>query len=61
MSYAGDRIIYDADSRLMELPDYLTGKADAAIRERIPEIVASTTSVFHPGAFAGQNSHTPET
>ena len=42
-------------------PDYLTGKADAAIRERIPEIGASTTSVFDLGAFAGQNSHTPET
>jgi predicted TIM-barrel fold metal-dependent hydrolase len=61
MSYAGDRIIYDADSHLMELPDYLTGNADAAIRDRIPEIGASTTSVFDPGAFAGQNSHTPET
>jgi uncharacterized protein len=60
MSYSKDQIIYDADSHLMELPDYLTAHADPAIRDRMPLIGASSTSVFNPGAHAGKTSHTPD-
>jgi predicted TIM-barrel fold metal-dependent hydrolase len=38
MSYARDRIYLDADSHLMELPDFLTAHADPGIRDRIPQI-----------------------
>lgn len=33
MTYAGQRILYDADSHLMELPNFLVEHADAATRE----------------------------
>ena len=37
MTYAPDhRPFYDADSHIMELPDFLRDHADAAIREQIP-------------------------
>src|SRR5690242_14331107 len=34
-TYAGDRTIYDADSHIMELPDWLPAYADPSIRDRI--------------------------
>ncbi|MGE0830156.1 MAG: amidohydrolase family protein [Hyphomonadaceae bacterium] len=37
MSYAGDRLIHDADSHLMELPDCLDPYLDAATRRRFHE------------------------
>lgn len=33
MGYVGDRVVYDADSHVMELSDWLIGYADAATRE----------------------------
>ena len=39
MSYAGERRILDADSHLMELPDFLSAHADPDIRERLPSVV----------------------
>jgi uncharacterized protein len=60
MSYAGDRIIYDADSHLMELPDYLTAYADPSVRDRMPRIGESATGMFDPGEHAGRRGHTPE-
>ncbi len=39
MTYAPDtRPIYDADSHIMELPDFLTSYADPSIRDEIPEV-----------------------
>ena len=38
MTYAKDRIDLDADSHLMELPDFLTSHADPSVRERLPRI-----------------------
>lgn len=35
MSYSGERLVYDADSHLMELNDWLAPYADPDIRERI--------------------------
>ncbi|MGD8829526.1 MAG: hypothetical protein PVF57_02885, partial [Pseudomonadales bacterium] len=61
MSYAGDRLIYDADSHLMELPDFLTSHADARIRERLPDLTAALTGQFDPDRHAGQSGHDPAT
>jgi len=38
MPYASGRTFLDADSHVMELPDFLTSNADPGIRDRIPEI-----------------------
>ena len=39
MTYApADRPVYDADSHIMELPDFLRDYADPAIREQIPQV-----------------------
>ncbi|MCX5737679.1 MAG: amidohydrolase family protein [Proteobacteria bacterium] len=35
MSYAGSRICYDADSHIVELPDWLATYADPDVRERL--------------------------
>ena len=46
MSYApGDRDYYDADSHIMELPDFLTSYADPKIRDQIPEVSYSASLV----------------
>jgi predicted TIM-barrel fold metal-dependent hydrolase len=34
-TYAGDRVVYDADSHIMELGEWLPSFADPAVRERI--------------------------
>ena len=61
MSYAGDQLIYDADSHLMELPEFLTAHADAAMRERLPDLTAALTGQFDPQAYAGRRGHDPAT
>ena len=38
MPYAQGRTYYDADSHVMELPDFLSQYADAAYRDRVPAI-----------------------
>jgi predicted TIM-barrel fold metal-dependent hydrolase len=38
MAYAQGRTYYDADSHIMELPDFLKDHADPDLRERMPEI-----------------------
>ncbi len=38
MTYANGRVILDADSHVMELPDFLTAHADPGMRERIPAV-----------------------
>jgi uncharacterized protein len=61
MSYAGERRIMDADSHLMELPDFLTAHADRADLDLMPHLGAITVGQFNPGAHAGTSGHTPET
>ncbi len=61
MSYAGERLILDADSHLMELPDFLTAHADKASRDLMPRLGAIATGQFDPGAHVGKAGHTPET
>src|SRR5512146_2170918 len=38
MVYAQGRTFYDADSHIMELPDFLAEHADPQVRERMPRI-----------------------
>jgi predicted TIM-barrel fold metal-dependent hydrolase len=46
MAYApADRPFYDADSHIMELPDFLKKYADPALREEIPEVSYSASIV----------------
>ena len=46
MTYApGHRPFYDADSHIMELPDFLKKYADPALREEIPEVSYSASVV----------------
>jgi predicted TIM-barrel fold metal-dependent hydrolase len=44
MTYAAQRILFDADSHIMELPNFLSDHADPAMRERLPEIDFSANS-----------------
>jgi predicted TIM-barrel fold metal-dependent hydrolase len=57
MSYAGKRLIYDADSHLMELPDFLTANADPADRASMPTLGALATGQFNPGDHVGKPGH----
>ena len=46
MTYAPqDRVFYDADSHIMELPDFLRDYADPAIRDEIPQVSYSASLV----------------
>lgn len=46
MTYApADRVYYDADSHIMELPDFLTKYADPKYRDQIPEVSYSASLV----------------
>ena len=60
MSYAGDRLIYDADSHLMELPDFLSAHADPGVRDRLPPLGSRTTGLFDPGQHVGKQGLPPE-
>ena len=46
MAYApADRPFYDADSHIMELPDFITRYADPSIRDELPEVSYSASIV----------------
>ncbi len=38
MTYANGRRLLDADSHIMELPNFLSAHADPGVRDRLPEI-----------------------
>jgi uncharacterized protein len=61
MSYAGERLIYDADSHLMELPDFLSAHADPSNRHLLPPLGTRTTGLFDPAEHVGQPGQSPET
>src|SRR5258706_6986898 len=61
MSYAGGLLIHDADSHLMELPDFLTSHADPASRHLMPPLGALSTGQFNPGDHVGKPGHSAET
>ncbi len=64
MTYAPhDRAIYDADSHIMELPDFLRDYADPAIRELIPQVSYAASLVTDEEVeliVANGNRHTAE-
>ena len=60
MTYAGDRIIFDADSHLMELPDFLSAHASADILDILPNLKESLTGQFDPDAHEGKVGQSPE-
>jgi predicted TIM-barrel fold metal-dependent hydrolase len=60
MTYAGERRILDADSHLMELPDFLTAHADPGARDLMPRLGEITTGQFDPGRHVGRSGHPPE-
>ena len=60
MTYAGDRIIFDADSHLMELPDFLSAHASADILDILPNLKKSLTGQFNPDTHEGKKGHKPE-
>ena len=60
MSYAGERLIFDADSHLMELPDFLSAHADPADRPLMPTLGEITVGQFDPGDHVGKTGHPPE-
>ena len=45
MSYANGRFLLDADSHIMELPNFLSANADPGLRDRLPEIDYGASSV----------------
>ncbi len=59
MSYAGQRLIHDADSHLMELPDFLTSHSESATRHLLPPLGILATGIFNPGEHIGQAGHGP--
>ena len=52
MTYAGNRRTNDADSHLMELPDFLTSRADADYTEAIAGLSAGSREAL-PGIDVG--------
>ena len=60
MTYAGDRTIYDSDSHLMELPDFLHRHADQKTRKLLPDLGAILVGTFDAEAYAGLDRHTDE-
>src|SRR5262245_59374222 len=43
MPYVEGRVVHDADSHVMETPDWLVRFADPSIRERVPSLHLATT------------------
>lgn len=44
MTYAAERVLYDADSHIMELPNFLSDWADPDLKDRLPKIDFSANS-----------------
>ncbi len=57
MSYAGQRLIYDADAHLMELPDFLERHADRELRSKLPDLTDVLTGLFDPEAYTASRGH----
>jgi len=57
MTYSGERVIYDSDSHLMELPDYLTRFADAKTRKLLPNLGDMLTGSFDGDAYKHLDKH----
>ena len=60
MTYAGERTIFDADSHLLELPDFLSSHADTRTRRLLPDLGAALVGQFNPGQYDQKHGHAPE-
>ena len=62
MTYAGDRVMLDADSHVMELPDFLATHADPDMRERIPPVSFAAGGKLGKRleSYSAQRRHVPE-
>lgn len=62
MSYANGRLFHDADSHIMELPDFLTEYADPDMRDRLPRISMASGGTSYGGMeeAARRKAHPPE-
>ena len=62
MTYAGRRRILDADSHLMELPDFLTRHAEARMRDRVPTLMEVGLAIegIRMRDYRGRRGHPPE-
>jgi uncharacterized protein len=56
------RVLFDADSHIMELPDFLTAFADPSIRDRLPPLlpVGSLDATLAGFPKGDSRAHTPE-
>ncbi|HKU43517.1 MAG TPA: amidohydrolase family protein [Polyangiales bacterium] len=59
MTYATGRTFYDADSHIMELPDFLIAHADPHMRDRLPRIHVDAPRLQHGLADAVQRRSQP--
>jgi len=62
MPYAGSRLCYDADSHIMELPDFFKEFADPSDRDALPDLIVSSGGRFGEAVakFAQTKRHEPE-
>src|SRR5215510_6068977 len=62
MTYAAGRLCYDADSHIMELPDFFKEFADDALRDALPELNTVAGSRIGPmiEAYAKTKKHSAE-
>jgi uncharacterized protein len=62
MPYASGRTYFDADSHIMELPDFLRDHTDPGIRERVPRITASSGGRMRDALerMSERGAHSPE-
>jgi predicted TIM-barrel fold metal-dependent hydrolase len=62
MSYAAGRVFLDADSHLMELPDFLVSHADPGLRERMPALSFASGGKMRVALeeLGARRAHAPE-
>ena len=63
MPYAEGRVFFDADSHIMELPDFLVDRIDARLRDRLPPLSVSSggpTAVKKMQEYAAAGGHAPD-
>lgn len=61
MTYAQHRTIFDADSHLMELPDFLSRHAEPKFRSAVPAVGTGTTGTFDFQKYAQERAHAAAT